>query len=282
MGFNLADILNKILNESVSSDKVNDAINNKYQVIITYKDEDSNAVGKRLIEPYVYGASSAGNPVFRAYQYEGDTFRGKPKWKLFRLDRVESWQPTNNHFNQQPNNRHWNAEDYNTNGDRSMTVVYNQVKFDDEFDDGIFRTDFEKQLLKRKKQRQQSTPINVQDIVPQQSGPVQTVPQTYDSKDKGTRGPIQNKETTPQGYENGSDNNSGPIQSSDIDQQGYEDIENTNRGPIDISDKDWEHDSSSKEELRNKNINQRRDRRADKRTDSQPTWRKGALNQYIQ
>lgn len=251
MNFNLASILKKILNESVTSDQVNDAINNKYQVIITYRDEDSNAIGKRLIEPYVYGASKAGNPVFRAFQYEGDTLRGKPKWKLFRLDRVESWMPTNNHFNQQPRDRQWNAQLYNQNGDLSMSVIYNQVKFDSDNNDNddVFKTDFEKQLLKRKQQRQQSTPINIKDLTNNHNGPVQTpqLPQIDNTSNETNRGPVDTTSIYPK-----------------------------------ITDSEWNKDSQNNKEIRDNNINKRRDRRADNRVDSKPTWRKGSLNQYIQ
>ena len=76
-----------------------DAINNKYRILINYDDEDNHATGIRLVEPYVLGYTKAGNLAFRGYQYNGDTVRGVPKWKLFRLDRVINWQPTKQKFN---------------------------------------------------------------------------------------------------------------------------------------------------------------------------------------
>lgn len=99
MTINLFEILQNILNEGVSSNIVNDAIDNKYQVEIKYNEPGSHAVGKRIIEPYAYGISPDGNEVIRAFQYIGDTKRGVPKWKLFRLDRITSWNPTQNKFN---------------------------------------------------------------------------------------------------------------------------------------------------------------------------------------
>ena len=71
----------------------------KYRILINYDDEDNHATGTRLVEPYVLGYTKAGNLAFRGYQYEGDTVRGVPKWKLFRLDRVINWQPTKQKFN---------------------------------------------------------------------------------------------------------------------------------------------------------------------------------------
>ena len=171
MNLNLYDILQNILNESISSDKVNDAIDNKYQVIITYDSENGGGLGKRIIEPYVYGLSSSGNEVVRAYQFSGDSLRGTPKWKLFRLDRIKSWEPTKKHFYKQPSEYGWNAENFNPN-DLGMSNIINRVKLDDEVDDGIFRTDFEKQLLNRKKQMQNSRNINISDINTQKNGPI--------------------------------------------------------------------------------------------------------------
>lgn len=170
MTLNLYDILQRVLTESVSPNEVNDAIDNKIQVIINYSDEKNRAPEKRLIEPYVYGLSRAGNAVFRAYQYEGDTFRGKPKWKLFRLDRVTSWQPTNNHFNAEPMDRGWTAEAYNENGDNSMSTVLNQVNlnYDSTSDNPYQKGSDLYDIRKRTDNLKQSTPIKVQDI----TGPV--------------------------------------------------------------------------------------------------------------
>lgn len=261
MRLNLFDILQNVLNEAVSSEDVNDAINNKFQVIINYRDDKSRAIEKRLIEPYVYGLSKAGNEVFRAYQYEGDTFRGKPKWKLFRLDRVESWNPTNQHFNQQPNERGWNAEHYNEN-DGSMPTVLNSVKFDDEVDDGIFRTDFEKQMLKRKQVRQQSNAVTINQLknnsTTQPSKPT-NVPQDTNNQEKQIEKPknvqdIENTQTL-----------NGPTQTDALFKQ--------------LSDDQWMRDSMSPEEKRNKNILKRRDKRAFDRADNSRMWRKGAENE---
>lgn len=171
---NLFQILKEVLNESVTPNDVNDAINNKLQVIINYSDEKNRAPKKRLIEPYAYGITKAGNEVLRAYQYDGDTYRGKPKWKFFRLDRIQSWNPTETHFNAQPNERGWNAEDYNTLGDESMTTVFNQVKFD--YDDTA-NNPYEKgsdlyNIRKRTDNIKQSKPINLTQMTDNKPGPV--------------------------------------------------------------------------------------------------------------
>jgi len=117
--------------EAVSGQQVIDALNNRQGVLINYSDENASHPGKRYIEPYVYGLTKAGNPCIRAYQYYGDTKRGVPKWKLFRLDRIDSWEPTQETFELEPKARGWAAQAYNQN-DGSMSAVYKTVDLSDE------------------------------------------------------------------------------------------------------------------------------------------------------
>ena len=172
---NLYEILKEVLNESVSSDSVNDAINNKYRILINYDDEDNHATGTRLVEPYVLGYTKAGNLAFRGYQYEGDTVRGVPKWKLFRLDRVINWQPTKQKFNVEPKDNGWSAEPYNYNGDGSLTSILNQVSFDNK--EELFSPNNRLNTLRKKTDiLKNSTPINISQMQnqpkPNNSGPI--------------------------------------------------------------------------------------------------------------
>ena len=172
---NLYEILKEVLNESVSSDSVNDAINNKYRILINYDDEDNHATGTRLVEPYVLGYTRAGNLAFRGYQYEGDTVRGVPKWKLFRLDRVINWQPTKQKFNVEPRDNGWSAEPYNYNGDGSLTSILNQVSFDNK--EELFSPNDRLNTLRKKTDMlKNSTPINISQMQnqpkPNNSGPI--------------------------------------------------------------------------------------------------------------
>lgn len=162
---NLYEILQRLILESVTPSDVNSAIDQKIQVIITYSDEKNRAPKKRLIEPYVFGITKRGNSAIRAYQYEGDTFRGKPKWKLFRLDRITSWNPTNNHFNAEPLDRGWNAEHYNDNGDNSLVSVLNQVNFDDNFENNPYDPNSDLFKLRNKTNNlKKSVPIQVSQL----------------------------------------------------------------------------------------------------------------------
>lgn len=131
MALNLCEILQKVLNESVGSNEVTDAIRNHNYVEITYVDEKSNAPGKRLIQPYAYGITCAGNEALRAFQVEGDSLRGKPAWKLFLLKRMTSWRPRKQTFNITPREQGYDsAPEYNRNGDKTLCHVIYQATFD--------------------------------------------------------------------------------------------------------------------------------------------------------
>lgn len=139
MKLNLYDILQTVLNESVGQNEVTDAIDNRYRVFIDYSDEFNRAPGQRLIEPYCLGITKAGNPALRAYEYQGATLRGIPKWKLFRLDRITKWRPLRNStFNLQPSEQGWPAPPYNENGDKTLIAIIDQVKFDNN-NDGLYQ-----------------------------------------------------------------------------------------------------------------------------------------------
>lgn len=129
MSLNLYDILNNVLNESVNQNSVINAIDSKNRVFIDYSDEDNNAPGRRLIEPYALGITKAGNLALRAFQYQGATLRGIPKWKLFRLDRINKWTPLKSHFNLPPNEQGFDSPAYNERGDNTLVSVIKQVSF---------------------------------------------------------------------------------------------------------------------------------------------------------
>lgn len=120
------------INEEATPQQVEDSIKKRYRVEINYLDSSSlkKGEGRRIIEPVTYGLSKAGNPVIRAFQPFGDTKTKVPHWKMFRLDKIESWKPfKNNHFKEPPQGQ-WNAVGkYNPNGDKSMSTVYLSADF---------------------------------------------------------------------------------------------------------------------------------------------------------
>ena len=215
---NLYDILHNILQESVTPNEVNDAIDNKLQVIINYSDEENRAPQKRLIEPYAYGMTKNGNAVLRAFQYSGDSYRGTPKWKFFRVDRIQSWQPTAQHFNAQPKERGWDAPPYNEQGDNSMSTIFNQVKFDY---DATSNNPYQKgsqlyNIRKKTDNMSNSTPINIQQMQNNPQGPIlpqQSQQQTNDFQNMLKRNlEITQKEKAKKGFSlSQPQNQRGPI-----------------------------------------------------------------------
>lgn len=237
MMLNLYNILYNILQESVTPNEVNAAINDKIQVIINYSDEENRAPNKRLIEPYTYGMTKNGNAVLRAYQYEGDSFRGKPKWKMFRLDRIQSWQPTEQHFNAQPKERGWDAYPYNEQGDDSMTTIFNQVKFDY---DTTSNNPYQKgsklyNIRKKTDNMSNSKPINIQQMQKNPQGPIlpqQSQQQTNDFQNMLKRNlEITQKEKAKKGFSlSQPQNQRGPIPTvTNDDEQQNNNEENLNQ-----------------------------------------------------
>lgn len=129
----LENIIKSLINEDVSSNEVLDAINQKYFVRIKYDDEKKgggvgNPKGSRVIQPMAIGTTKKGYPVVRAFQLDGNSRKGAPNWKFFRLDRIVSWKPMpNKHFSAPPDPSYG---EYNTVGDKTMGTFFDNAKFD--------------------------------------------------------------------------------------------------------------------------------------------------------
>lgn len=69
------------------------AIRSKQMLQFNYEDST------RVVEPYCYGQSKAGNEVLRAYQIKGHSKSGNPVgWKLFRASKMENIMVTDEYF----------------------------------------------------------------------------------------------------------------------------------------------------------------------------------------
>ena len=113
----------QILFEDVDVSSIELAIKKRKPVKVNYiadENEKETGSGWRIIQPVAYGLSKSGNPVIRAYQPFGDTKTKVPHWKLFRTDKFETWKPINKKTNipQPP------LDEYNPDGDKSMSTVY--------------------------------------------------------------------------------------------------------------------------------------------------------------
>lgn len=125
-----SEIVREILEENVDVKSVNDAIDRKYEVLINYRGEEGEHTGPREIQPVAYGTTKAGFPAIRAFQPNGDTSSRVPSWKMFRLDRIESWKPQPDKvFDQPPGFDQQILGQFNPNGDESMSQVFKVASF---------------------------------------------------------------------------------------------------------------------------------------------------------
>lgn len=97
---------------------VSDILANRRSAKITYQKPD-HPLTTRIVYPYVYGLTKAGNPAIRCYQWVGQTAT-ELGWKLFRLDRLSSIEPYEYLPPQAP-------PLYNNSGDGGMSVIYAQA-----------------------------------------------------------------------------------------------------------------------------------------------------------
>ena len=83
----LSNVKSSILDDIASS------IVNKRMVILVYQGARENSPGKRFrVMPVCYGIGKKGRKYIRAWQEGGKTVTGVPAWKLFRFDRIRSWE----------------------------------------------------------------------------------------------------------------------------------------------------------------------------------------------
>jgi hypothetical protein len=125
----LYNLTKSLILEVASIDSIIKSIRNKNKIIIYYDGDEPGGKGLREIEPVCFGYSKAGNPVLRAWDSEGASHRGflgtrpMPGWRLFRVDKILSFSPTGDKFDTPKPN-------YNPDGDRSMSRVIINAKFE--------------------------------------------------------------------------------------------------------------------------------------------------------
>jgi predicted DNA-binding transcriptional regulator YafY len=122
-----------LLSEGISQSQVEDAINNQYNVKIEYRDYDDKPPSKRYIQVYNLSKTKAGNYVIRAYQLGGfsKTTKKEGAWKIFRLDRIEKWEPTKVIWRRPVSDKDNTIPKYNKLGDKTMSVVLKKVNLRD-------------------------------------------------------------------------------------------------------------------------------------------------------
>lgn len=149
----LKQIINEmLLLEDVSINDINSAIDKHERIIIDYRSVEDEDAGPRVVEVYAYGLTQKGNPVIRGFQPYGNTMTKVPAWKFFLINGIYNWKPTGQIFTEP-------AKLFNSNGDKSMSVVYKIASFDK---DEIYKTDTEKHIARL--QNQINNPINIADL----------------------------------------------------------------------------------------------------------------------
>ena len=117
------------LNEIAAISDITNSIKKREIVTIYYDGKDNGGKGYRTIEPVCLGMSKKNNMVLRAWESEGSSFSAKnksnflPGWRLFRVDKIFTYKPTFDKFNEMRPN-------YNQNGDKSMIQVLVNTNFD--------------------------------------------------------------------------------------------------------------------------------------------------------
>ena len=121
--------LNGLITEIAAISDITNSIKKREIVTIYYDGKDNGGKGYRTIEPVCLGMSKKNNLVLRAWESEGSSFSAKnksnflPGWRLFRVDKIFTYKPTFDKFNEMRPN-------YNQNGDKSMIQVLVNTKFD--------------------------------------------------------------------------------------------------------------------------------------------------------
>jgi predicted DNA-binding transcriptional regulator YafY len=109
--------------------KLEDAVANKFVCKIDYRGEKPGDIldGIRIIEPVAVGVDTSGSHLLRAWLIRGVSKTGRanprlvPGWRLFRLDRIRSIQPTLEKFKRP--HKGYNSDD------SMMSEVLFSVKF---------------------------------------------------------------------------------------------------------------------------------------------------------
>lgn len=131
---NLLGTFKSLLIESASLADVQNSIKNKTIMTIYYDGDNPGGKGYRRIEPVCVGYSKANNLVLRAWDLDGASHTNTtgekplPGWRMFRLDKIFTYQPTTDNFvDMRPG--------FNSQGDESMTQVILNAEFNTETDE---------------------------------------------------------------------------------------------------------------------------------------------------
>ena len=125
----LLNNLSKLILEAANLDVVQDSIRKKNVITINYDGKEYGR-GFRDIEPVCVGYSKKGELVLRAWERQGVSHSKVtknnpiPGWRFFKLVKIVTYQPPGDTFYEM-------RPDYNPDGDKLMSSVILNAKFDD-------------------------------------------------------------------------------------------------------------------------------------------------------
>jgi hypothetical protein len=125
----LLNNLSKLILEAANLDVVQDSIRKKNVITINYNGKEYGR-GFRDIEPVCVGYSKKGELVLRAWERQGVSHskvtknNPVPGWRFFKLVKILTYQPQGDTFYEM-------RPDYNPDGDKLMSSVILNAKFDD-------------------------------------------------------------------------------------------------------------------------------------------------------
>ena len=125
----LLNNLSKLIFEAANLDVVQDSIRKKNVITINYDGKEYGR-GFRDIEPVCVGYSKKGELVLRAWERQGVSHSKVtknnpiPGWRFFKLVKILTYQPQGDTFYEM-------RPDYNPDGDKLMSSVILNAKFDD-------------------------------------------------------------------------------------------------------------------------------------------------------
>ena len=125
----LLNNLSKLILEAANLDVVQDSIRKKNVITINYDGKEYGR-GFRDIEPVCVGYSKKGELVLRAWERQGVSHskvtknNPVPGWRFFKLVKILTYQPQGDTFYEM-------RPDYNPDGDKLMSSVILNAKFDD-------------------------------------------------------------------------------------------------------------------------------------------------------
>lgn len=119
----LSEIFKSLILEIASMEEIGNAIDDKKVISIYYDGDVPGGPGLRSIEPVcLFVHKDSGNLNLCAWEREGASHKVAvgdgvlPGWRLFRLDKILSWNPTGENFDEM-------RPGFNPNGDKRASSI---------------------------------------------------------------------------------------------------------------------------------------------------------------